>query len=232
MNNYKKEYFNDYCYFLLESNGDDIFLNYSLYNVISESKDSKGKKRIKKENLKNIEKKIQNFLKKNKKTTKSEIDELVDSDGTFLSSRIPILNKWLTPKKTMDQTIKATRTPGLTFIYGGGRRLYGENIECDNLKEINMKKTFGYDETEFKDLKDTLKTFGKQVYEIKVANPIFATPEEWNEDVDQDPELFDGNVIRSWWAPMDGIDEELTRRGLSSTTQKGAEDLKLFKEKA
>jgi len=29
---------------------------------------------------------------------------------------------------------------------------------------------------------------------------------------------------------MDGIDEELTRRGLSSTTQKGAEDLKLFKE--
>ena len=62
MNNYKKEYFNDYCYFLLESDVDDIFLNYSLYNVISESKDSKGKKRIKKENLKNIEKKIQNFL--------------------------------------------------------------------------------------------------------------------------------------------------------------------------
>jgi hypothetical protein len=162
MNNYRKEYFNDYCYFLLEGDGDNFYLNYSLYSVISESKNSQNKKRIKKENLKNIEKKIQSILNKNKKVTKSEIDELVDSDGTFLSSRIPILNKWLTPKKTMDQTIKATRTPGLTFIYGGGRRLYGENIEDDdNLKEINMKKTFGYEETEFKDLKDTLKTLDK-----------------------------------------------------------------------
>ena len=169
MNNYKKEYFNDYCYFLLESNGDDIFLNYSLYNVISESKDSKGKKRIKKENLKNIEKKIQNFLKKNKKTTKSEIDELVDGDGTMLSSKVPFLDMTLHPKKTMDQTINATRTPGYMFPTSM-RRMYGENIqnEDDVLDESDMIDNFGYKETEFKDLKDTKKILDK----MGIKDPI------------------------------------------------------------
>jgi hypothetical protein len=170
MAKYSKEYFNDYCYFLLESNGNDFFLNYSLYNVILESKNSKCKKRIKKENLKNIEKKIQSILKKNKKVTKSEIDELVDSDGTMLSSKVPFLDMTLHPKKTMDQTIDNTRTPGLTFTYGGGRRMYGENIqnEDDVLDESDMTDNFGYKETEFKDLKDTKKTLDK----MGIKDPI------------------------------------------------------------
>ena len=155
MNNYKKEYFNDYCYFLLESNGNDFFLNYSLYNVISESKDSKGKKRINKENLKNIEKKIQNFLKKNKKPTKSEIDELVDSDGTMLSSKVPFLDMTLHPKKTMDQTISSasiTNDP----ITRGYRTYYGESKESDGeVIETDMSGAFGYDETKDMDGKET-----------------------------------------------------------------------------
>jgi hypothetical protein len=61
-------------------------------------------------------------------------------------------------------------------------------------------------------LKNTLKTFGKQVDEIKIQNPTFTAPEEWNEDTEQDPELFDGGIIKSWWTPMDGYDEEHSDR--------------------
>ena len=68
---------------------------------------------------------------------------------------------WTHPKKTMDQTIDSTRVPGLTFAYGGGRRLYGENEENDNVNEINMKDAFAYDDTEFMDFNNTMKTLKK-----------------------------------------------------------------------
>lgn len=92
-----------------------------------------------------------------------EIDEYVDSDGTLLSSRTPLYNMTLSPKKTMDQTIDNARTPGLTFAYGGGRRMYGENEgkKIDLIDEVDMSDAFGYDETKDKDFKTTLQIFKK-----------------------------------------------------------------------
>jgi hypothetical protein len=163
MNNFKKEYFNDYCYFLIESDDVNFTLSYSTYNTISESKSNKIKKRFNKKDLPEIEDKIKKIVKSNKKVSKKELDELVDSDGTMLSSRIPILNKWLTPKKTMNQTVMATRTPGITFAYGGGRRMYGENEDeqDDFIYEIELDDAFGYKETKFKDFKGTMQTLKK-----------------------------------------------------------------------
>jgi len=50
----------------------------------------------------------------------------------------------------------------------------------------------------------------RNLNEMRVANPIFTAPEEWTEDndIEQDPELWGGEVVRSWWAPMNGDDEE------------------------
>jgi hypothetical protein len=54
--------------------------------------------------------------------------------------------------------------------------------------------------------------YWKYIQEIKIQNPTFTAPEEWNEDTEQDPELFDGGIIKSWWTPMDGYDEEHSDR--------------------
>ena len=160
MIDFKKEYFNDNYYFLIEGNGDDYILTYSLYKTISESKKEKKEKKFKKKDLSKVENKIQKLLKNKKQITKQEIDELVDEDGTFNSSRIPILNKWLTPKKTMDQTVVASRISN-DPVTRGYRVYYGESQEKDGkvIDEINMKDAFGYKETKNKDFKDTVKTF-------------------------------------------------------------------------
>jgi hypothetical protein len=74
--------------------------------------------------------------------TKGEIDELIDFDGTFSNSRIPILDPHLHPKKTTDQTVAATRITQDPFIRGF-RFYYGES----ELSEIDMSGAFGYEET-------------------------------------------------------------------------------------
>jgi hypothetical protein len=162
MNSYRKEYFNNHCYFLIEGNNDEYTLSYSVYNTLTESEKSKSKKIFKKDDLKKVEDKVKKIVKSNKKVTKQEIDELVDEDGTFLTSRIPILNKWLTPKKITSVTVMQSRISN-DPVTRGYRVYYGENKEeNDNvLNEVDMEDTFGYKETKFKDFKDTMKTFKK-----------------------------------------------------------------------
>lgn len=162
MNTFRKEYFNDSYYFLIEGVGEDYTLSYSTYNIISETKKEESKKHFKKNNLKKVEDKVQNLLKRKNKLTKQEIDELVDEDGTFNSSRIPILNKWLTPKKTMDQTVVASRISN-DPVTRGYRVYYGEseNKDGDVIDENDLSDAFGFKETKEKDFKETVKTFKK-----------------------------------------------------------------------
>lgn len=162
MNTFRKEYFNDSYYFLIEGDGDDYTLKYSFYKNISESKVEGNKKSFKKKDLKKIEGKIDTILKNKKIPKKQEIDELVDEDGTLRSSRIPILNKWLTPKKTMDQTVVAARISN-DPVTRGYRVYYGEseNKEGDVIDEIDMSDAFGFEETKNMDYDETIKTFEK-----------------------------------------------------------------------
>ena len=158
MINFNKEYFNDSCYFNLKVNGDKVFLSYSVYSTLNESKTKKEKREFKTKSLDKIKRAIGKFVKSKEKVSKDEvdkqmdnieIDEYVDSDGTMLTSKTPIYNMYLHPKKTMDQTIPAARIPGLSYFYGI-RRYYGENVDSkdDVIPEINFSKAFGYKETE------------------------------------------------------------------------------------
>ena len=160
MNIFKKEYFNDKHYFLIEDNGDDYVLSYSTYSIISETKKENKKKHFPKKDLKKIENKIDKILNKKENVSKQEIDELVDEDGTLNSSRIPILNKWLTPKKTMDMTIVAARISN-DPVTRGYRVYYGESENKDGkvIDEEDMSDAFGFKETKNKDFKETIKTF-------------------------------------------------------------------------
>ncbi len=100
------------------------------------------------------------FLKKMKSSNEEpkvqEVTELVDDDGTWLSSNIPILspaNNGL-GTKTTDQIVPAARNPRDPLLRGW-YGYYGEN----HVKEINMKKAFGYKDTMGMDAKETLNYF-------------------------------------------------------------------------
>ena len=90
------------------------------------------------------------YKNKEEKTMDGEMTELVDSDGTFGGSAIPILQLGLHPRKTQDQTIIATRQTNNPYVRGY-RVYYGESVEGNDeklLDEINMSDAFGYEETE------------------------------------------------------------------------------------
>lgn len=76
-----------------------------------------------------------------------EIDELVDFDGTMNSSKIPIVDPHVSPKKTTDQTVAATRTAQDPYALGF-RRYVGEE---------DMSGAFGWEETEDMGFEDTLR---------------------------------------------------------------------------
>jgi hypothetical protein len=94
--------------------------------------------------------------KKDKKKEEQEVTELVDADGTWLTSNNPILDPASTSvnTKTTDQIIPAARNPRDPLLRGW-YGYYGEN----HVKEINMKKAFGFKDTMDMDAKETLDYF-------------------------------------------------------------------------
>lgn len=185
MISFNKEYFSNNYYFFLKESEDRISLYYSVAETLTESrkkdkkidfdkKDSEKIKKIVDDLLKSKDKpsvkKVETKLKSVKK--QGEIDELIDTDGTMLSSRIPFLNMTLTPKKTMDQTIIATRVTN-DPVTRGYRVYWGESEDeqDDVLSEVDFSDAFGYEETEFKDFSDSVKTLKK----MGVDNPVERT---------------------------------------------------------
>jgi hypothetical protein len=94
--------------------------------------------------------------KKNKKGEEQEVTELVDADGTWLSSNTPILDPASTGvgTKTMDQIVPASRNPRDPLLRGW-YGYYGEG----RVKENNMIKAYGYKATMDMDAKETLDYF-------------------------------------------------------------------------
>ena len=111
-----------------------------------------------------------------------EIDELVDFDGTMNSSKIPIVDPHVSPRKTTDQTVAATRTAQDPYALGF-RRYVGEE---------DMSGAFGWEETEDMGFEDTIKYLED---ELGVDNA-----EERAEKMGKDPNLekkkTDGAFIR------------------------------------
>ena len=172
MINFNTEYFSNGNYFFLKDRGDKISLYYSTADTLTESRKNDDRMDFDKKNSKNVKTMINNILKSKKKLSKGdikkrfdkaktsgEIEELVDDDGTMLSSKIPNLNMALTPRKTMDQTVHMSRTTN-DPITRGYRVYYGESEEGTDevINEVDYSEAFGYEETKDMDYNDTVKT--------------------------------------------------------------------------
>jgi hypothetical protein len=158
-----EEYFMEPYYFFLKEKGDKIAIYYSVSNTLTESRKEDDVIEVDKEVFEEMQKLISKILKSGKKLSKEqvhklldskskkketdgEIEELVDPDGSIISSSIPILNQRNLAKKTMDQTVRMTKSNQFPFI----RVYYGESKEGkDNtISEVDQSESFGFEETE------------------------------------------------------------------------------------
>jgi hypothetical protein len=151
-----KEFYSSPYYFLLRDKGDKYSLYFSVEGTLTEARKKDEVIHFKKSNGEKVKKHLKKVAKEKKvkdtKTLKTDLEELVNTDGAMSNSKIPILDPKLHPKKTMDQTIAAasiTNDP----ISRGYRTYFGESVE--EIEEIDMSGAFGYEETEDMDGKDT-----------------------------------------------------------------------------
>jgi len=172
MNN-RFEIFSNNYYFFLKERKDDIALYFSVSNTITEARKKDEIMLFEKKNLEKVKKEIKKIQKDKKvkntddmkshlKNFKGEIGELVDYDGSFLSSKIPIINPKLSPQKTTDQEVVATRQTN-NPVTRGYRVYYGESIEDGPVLEVDMEGAFGYEETKDMDGKKTFKYLVKKM---------------------------------------------------------------------
>jgi hypothetical protein len=172
---FNKEYFANNYYFYLKESNEKITLYYSVTETLMESRKKDKKMDFDKKDDKKIKKIVYSFLKSKNKPSlkkvedtlksvknKSEIDELVDADGTMLSSRVPFINQSLSPRKTTDQTVAMSRITNDPLTRG--YRVYwgeSEDKQDDVLSEVDFSDAFGYEETEDLDFKNSVKTLKK-----------------------------------------------------------------------
>jgi hypothetical protein len=106
---------------------------------------------------------MKTFKEKTKKESKgkeTEVNELIDDDGTWLTSAIPILDPASAGigTKTTDQIIPAARNPRDPLLRGW-YGYYGEG----KLAEEDMADAFGYHDTMFMDYDETVRYFQKKL---------------------------------------------------------------------
>jgi hypothetical protein len=184
MLNLNEEYFMEPYYFFLKDKGNKVAVYYSVSNTLAESRKQDDVIEVDKEVFEEIQELISKILKSGKKVSKEqihklidskskkketdgEIEELVDPDGSIISSSIPILNQRNLAKKTMDQTVKMTKSLQFPFI----RMYYGEGEEKNNkvVSEVDQSESFGFEETEEAPTYDVANKILKQ---MNVEDPI------------------------------------------------------------
>jgi hypothetical protein len=198
MINFNTEYYSNNYYFFLKERADKISLYYSIADTLTESRKNDERIDFDKKDSKKVKNIVGNVLKSKTKVSKDaltkklksikpkkEIDELVDSDGTMLSSKIPFLNQTLTPHKTTDQTVAMARITN-DPVTRGYRVYYGESEEGSDevINEVDYSEAFGYEETKDMDFKDTVKTLKEMGVEnaIERATQFGKLPKQKRED--------------------------------------------------
>ena len=180
-----EEYFDNNYYFLLKEKKDGGHLWFAVSNNLNEARKKDMYIKVPKNLIKKIQKHLDTLIKSKKsKSTEdlnAELGEIVNSDGVMQSSKIPILDPRLHPRKTMDQTVVSTTQPGdfLARSYRGGRTYMGEE---------DMSKAFGYEETKDLPPKKTV----KKLKDMGVDNPVerakeFGKDPKMNQDL-KEPE--------------------------------------------
>jgi hypothetical protein len=215
MINYNTEYFKNNLYFFLKDRGEKISVYYSVAETLSESRKIDEKKEFKKKNEKKLKSSIYKLLNSKQKISKKqvdkeldnvdgEIDELVDSDGTMLNSKIPNLNMTLHPRKTTDQTIAMSRVTNDPVTRG--YRVYwgeGEDKEGEVVNEVDYSDAFGYEETKDKDFKGTVNILKK----MGAENPV-ERAEEMGKSAKLDKKKKKGAFVRQRLSEKDSIEEQ------------------------
>jgi|LakMenEpi03Aug12_release.lakeMendotaPanAssembly.Ray.scaffolds.fasta_scaffold409716_2 hypothetical protein len=172
------EYFITPYYFYITEKSDKISLYYSIADTLVESRKKDEKIDFDKKDLEKVKKGISSILKNKKIKTKgqikkyfepiskekSEIEELVDYDGTMNNSKYPPINWGLTQKNITDKIVPATRMPG-NPVTRGYRRYYGESTsdETNVVNEVDYSEAFGYEETKDMDGKETFNYLVKKM---------------------------------------------------------------------
>lgn len=213
---FNTEYFSNNCYFYIKDKGENLSVYFSVNETLNESRKNDERKDFSKKDAKKVKSTIEKVLKNKKKYTKDdikkmfdfeksgEIEELVDSDGTMLSSKTPFLNQTLAPHKTMDQTVAASRVTN-DPVMRGYRVYYGESEERkDNLvSEVDYSEAFGYEETKDMGYDETVKELEKMGVE---------NAEERANEFGKDPKLEKkrkkGSFIRQRLEETDTLEEE------------------------
>ena len=156
------EFFSSPYYFLMRDKGNKYSLYFSVENTLSEARKKDEVIHFEKEKGEKVKKHLKKIAKEKKikdtKTLKTDLEELVNSDGSMSNSKIPILDPRLHPRKTMDQTVSAARITN-DPISRGYRTYYGES----EVKEIDMSGAWGFEETEDLDGKETYKYLVKDM---------------------------------------------------------------------
>jgi hypothetical protein len=158
----------------LKEGKETITLYFSVQNTLSEARKKDEKISFNKKDKKYVEKELTKIfqdkkakstedVKKKLEKVKSEIDELVDYDGTFLSSKIPILNPKLAPKGTTDQEVVQNRQTN-NPVTRGYRVYWGESEDEEGnvVSEIDLSDTFGGPETQDLNGPETFNKFFKE----------------------------------------------------------------------
>jgi len=148
---FNKEYFGNNYYFFLKESEEKIVVYYSVAETLTESRKKDKKMYFNKKDGQKIKKIVHDFLNSKDKPSlkrvedklksvnkKSEIDELVDGDGTLLSSRVPFINHYLSPRKTMDQTVAMSRVTNDPITRG--YRVYWGESEDENYNILHENK--------------------------------------------------------------------------------------------
>jgi hypothetical protein len=158
------EFYSSPYYFLLRDKGDKYSLYFSVEGTLTEARKKDEVIHFKKSKGEKVKKHLKKVAKEKKvkdtKTLKTDLEELVNADGAMSNSKIPILDPKLHPKKTMDQTVAASRITN-DPLARGYRTYYGESVE--EIEEIDMSGAFGYEETEDMDGPETYKYFVKEL---------------------------------------------------------------------
>ena len=167
---FNKEYFSSPYYFYIKEGKDSISVYFSVSNTLTEARKKDEIVKFNKKDKEEVKKTISKIQKEKKLKTntevkklltkkKDELDEFVDSDGTFLNSKIPIHNPYLAPKGTTDQEVVQNRQTNNPVVRGY-RIYWGESVDKENdiIQEVDFSDAFGYEETENKDYKNTVST--------------------------------------------------------------------------
>lgn len=145
---FNKEYYSHPLYFYLKDKGDKFSLYYSVCDSLLEGRKKDEMVSFDKKDFDDVTSKIKKMIKskkikknsdvKKELEVKDEVTEFIDDDGTLSTSKVPIINNRMSPRRTLDQTIIAvmqTNNP----VTRGYRVYYGESEENNNniIKELS-----------------------------------------------------------------------------------------------